>query len=128
MLYQNNSKTETNAYGVPLSKYYPQLSLDSVVIGETITLNCDLGDFKKGDVIQDTKGAKSLIVELLKAVQQMCADIETMRATIEKQQETIQELIDNPGSKTVKWPDISNIEGGTADDSGEDGGTDEVDM
>lgn len=119
-----SSFVETNRYGVPLSKYYPKVSLSNIVIGESITLNCDIGKFKKGDVISDTQDMKTLMIELLNNLQSTVSEVQVLKETIKEQEEIIKNLKEN-GSAS-QWPDIHEIHGGSSEDLGEDGGTDSI--
>lgn len=121
-----SSFVETNRYGVPLSKYYPKVSLSNIVIGESITLNCDIGKFKKGDKISDTQDMKTLMVELLNNLQSTTSEIQVLKETIKQQEEIIKQLSEGGTSANLKWPEISEINGGGSEDLGEDGGSDSI--
>lgn len=121
-----SSFVETNRYGVPLSKYYPKVSLSNIVIGESITLNCDIGKFKKGDKISDTQDMKTLMVELLNNLQSTTSEIQVLKETIKQQEEIIKQLSEGGASSNLKWPEISEINGGGSEDLGEDGGSDSI--
>ena len=121
-----SSFVETNRYGVPLSKYYPKVSLSNIVIGESITLNCDIGKFKKGDVISDSQDMKTLMIELLNNLQSTVSEIQVLKETIKEQEEIIKNLQESGSTSTAQWPDIHEIYGGGSEDLGEDGGTDSV--
>lgn len=120
------SFVETNRYGVPLSKYYPKVSLSNIVIGESITLNCDIGKFKKGDVISDTQDMKTLMIELLNNLQSTVSEVQVLKETIKEQEEIIKNLKENGSTAPTQWPDIHEIYGGGPEDLGEDGGSDSI--
>lgn len=123
--------------GIPISKYYPNLSSDNVIFNGEIELNYDLGPYKKG-----TKVTGETFTDLFNAMLSAfsnsgsgsgtggasSAEIEELKETIAKQQETIdslKKLVEESGG-SVTWPDISNVDGGTSDDAGENGGEDDV--
>ena len=124
------NKIQANPYGVPLSKFYPSISLEHVVLGKNVILTSDISDsYKKGNVIKDCTSVQSLFIELLGKIQGLNEKIETLETTIEKQKQIIEELQNNSGSGGIKkWPDISVIDGGSPDDAGESGGTDEIQL
>jgi len=128
-LYTVNNVAATPS-GIPISKYYPNLSSDNVIFNGEVELNCDLGPYLKGTKITG-ENFTDLINAILGSVDGNSSRVKELEETITRQQDTIDRLkniIEQGGTGTGlgSWPDISNIDGGNSDDPGDNGGTDDV--
>lgn len=109
--------------GIPISKYYPKLSSKNIVFDEEIILPIDIGPYTKGTKLTG-ENFTNLFTILLDCVDANNTKIQELNDIITR----LKEIIENGGggSGSHEWPDISNIDGGDSDDSGENGGKDEV--
>jgi len=122
---QANQEVKATSYGVPISQYYPRIRFCDVVLGAEVSLDCDIGSYEKGSTLNDSTSLSDLFLAMI-------STMEDMKETIAVQQRRIQELQDDieegggPGVTLSNWPDISEINGGGADDLGDNGGDDVI--
>lgn len=120
-----------NNYGMPISKYYPDVSSTNVILDNELVLNTDIGPYEKGTKLTNEK-VTDIITALVLSAEANSHVIDELKDTVSKQErliEYLKEIIEEGGgggSGMGIWPDIGNIDGGSADEEGENGGKDDV--